>query len=366
MKRLWPVVTAHEVREWVEKHVGTGTVERIVIAGNAPYSTFKTGGPPTPEDGLSVDIETTGTSLRPVRDLPPIDDADLTVRVTGRTATIRLGRGVVNVAPGRSLNIADGVFSVPDTDPKPSPAQADFRIDGSVPAAAVLLANKVLSRNVGIKLDPATSRGTVAANVTLKMSVGRTMPKNSVHYAINAVLSSFGADKALIGEKLEAASLHVMAASGGGYQIKGNVKINGLPAAIDVNKKAGDAAADLQLAAKLDEAARRKLGLDFGDAVSGTIPVKLTGKLKDGGKDTEFDLDADLTRARIDDLLPGWVKPPGQPAHLTATMVKNAEGKRLNNLVISGSGVNVKGAVEIDKAGNFASADFPVFGLSEW
>jgi hypothetical protein len=369
MKRLWPVNVAHHVRQWVEKHVSTGTVERIVIAGNAPLSTFKTGGPPTPDDGLSIDIETTGTSLRPIPDLPPIDDADLAVRVTGRTATIRLGRGVVNVAPGRSLNIADGVFSVPDTHPKPSPSQADFRIDGSVPAAALLLANPLLSRNVGIKLDPATSRGTVAANVMLSLPLARTMPKDSVRYSVKAVFSSFSADKTLMGEKLESASLRVSASSGGRYRVKGDVKINGLPAAIDVNKTPGSAPADLRLTAKLDAAARRKLGIDFGDTVRGTIPVKLTGKLEDGEKDakkeTKYDLDADLTPARIDGLLPGWEKRPGETARLTAKMIKSADGTRFSDLTISGSGVKVEGDVDLDKTGDLAVADFPVFGLSE-
>lgn len=365
MKRLWPVTVAQRVREWVEKRVGGGTVERIVIAGNAPLSTFASDGPPTPDDGLSVDVETSGTSLRPIPDLPPIDDADLTVRVTGRTATIRLGRGVVNVAPGRSLNIADGVFSVPDTHPELAPAQADFRIDGSVPAAAMLLANPVLSRNVAVKLDPATSRGTVAANVMLNLPLARTLPKGSVRYAVNAVLSSFGADKALMGERFESSSLRVTASSGGGYQIKGDVKINGVPAAINVDKKSGDAAADLRLTAKLDEAARRKLGIDFGEAVTGTVPVKLTGKLDDRGEDRKFDLEADLTRTKIDGLFPGWVKAPGQRALLTATMIKNADGGRFENLAVSGSGVNVKGDVELDKAGRLAAADFTTFGVSQ-
>jgi hypothetical protein len=365
MKRLWPVNVAHHVRQWVEKHVGAGTVERVVVAGNAPLSTFQAGGPPTPDDGLSVDIETTGTTLRPIPDLPPIDDADLSVRVTGRTATIRLGRGVVNVARGRSLNIADGVFSVPDTHPKQAPSQADFRIDGSVPAAAMLLANPVLTRNVGIKLDPDTSRGTVAANVTLKLPLARTLPKESVNYAVTAVLSSFSADKTLMGEKLESASLNVTASNGGRYRIKGDVKINGLPAAIDVNKKPGDAAPDLRLVAKLDEAARRKLGIDFGDTVKGTIPVKLAGKLKDGDKADQYDLDADLTRAKIDNLLPGWEKAPGQPAQITAKMIKGAEATRFEKLAIRGSGVAVEGEVELDKAGDLAVVDFPVFSLSE-
>ena len=66
MKRLWPVFAAADVREWVESHIDSGTVERVVIAGNAALMDFKKGGPPTPEDGLSVDIETSGTTLRPV------------------------------------------------------------------------------------------------------------------------------------------------------------------------------------------------------------------------------------------------------------------------------------------------------------
>ena len=186
-----------------------------------------------------------------------------------------------------------------------------------------------------------------------------------MRYAVTAVLSSFGADKSLMGEKLEASALRVTASSGGGYKIKGNVKINGMPAALEVDKKSGAAAADLHLQAKLDEAVRRKLGIDFGDSLSGTIPVKLTGKVDSDGKDDRFDLDADLTRVKINDLLPGWVKRSGQTARLTATMIKSADGKRFENLAISGSGINVKGEVDLDKAGKLSKADFPVFSLSD-
>src|SRR6185437_9097727 len=110
------------VRTWVD-HIFGGTVERLVVAGNAPLEDFKHNGPPTPDDGLSVDIETSGTTLRPLPSLPPIRDADLTVRVTGRNAVINLGRGTVEAAPGRKLNIASGIFEVPDTHPKPAPAR---------------------------------------------------------------------------------------------------------------------------------------------------------------------------------------------------------------------------------------------------
>ncbi len=80
-------------------------------------------GPPTPEDGLAVDIETSGSTVRPVDDLPAIRDADLNVHVTGKTAVVGLGRGTVEVTPGRKLNVAGGVFEVPNTHIKPPPAR---------------------------------------------------------------------------------------------------------------------------------------------------------------------------------------------------------------------------------------------------
>ena len=51
----------------------------------------------------------------------------------------------------------------------------------------------------------------------------------------------------------------------------------GDPASLDYRKPAeGDA--DIKLQATLDDTSRAKLGLDLGPAVSGALPVKLTGK----------------------------------------------------------------------------------------
>ena len=363
MKRMWPVFTAVRVREWVESHMSGGVVERVLIAGNAPLPNFRADGPPLSDEGLSVDIETSGTTMRPIPDLPAIRDADLTARITGGTATVNLGRGTIDVTPGRRLNIASGVFEVPNTHPKPAPARVHFRIDGTVPAAAALLANPALRENVGIALDPDASRGTIAAQVTLNMLVGRNQSKKSASYTVTADLSNFAADKMLMGQKVEAPSLRV-SASPDGYEITGDVKINGTPASIDLSKKKGAADAELHLQAKLDEAARRRLGIDFGGAVTGTIPVKVTTRVG-GDKDPPLAVAADLTPVKIDNLLPGWVKPAGKSAHATYTLIKTAQSVRFEDLTIAGSGVNVKGTVELDGTNDIVSANFPVFGLSD-
>ncbi len=46
-------------------------------------------------------------------------------------------------------------------------------------------------------------------------------------YSIAADLSNFAAENMLLGQKVEASSLRVTA-GGGGYQVKGDVKLNGM------------------------------------------------------------------------------------------------------------------------------------------
>ncbi len=364
MMRMWPVFTAVHVREWVDSHMSGGMVEHVVIAANAPLPDFKASGPPMPKEGFSVDIETSGTTLRPLATLPAIRDADLTVRITGSTANVSVGRGTVEVTAGRRLNIASGVFEISDTHLKLAPARASFRIDGAVPAAAALLASDGLRDKVGIVLDPAASRGTVAAQVTVNLIIGRDVPKDSATYTVTADLTNFAADKMLMGQRAEASALRVTA-SNDGYQVTGDVKINGTPATIDLTKRKGAADAELRMQAMIDETARRRLGINLGSAVAGTIPVKVVTRISNDSSDSPMIVDADLTSVKIDNLLPGWVKAAGKPAHATYTLVKTAQTLRFDDLTIAGSGTNVKGSVELDSASDIVSANFPVFSLSD-
>src|SRR5690606_30531999 len=130
-------------------------------------------GVPIPEDGLSIEIDTSATVLRPVATLPEIRDADLTVKVTGSSARVSLGRGTLDVGGGRRLNIASGQFEVPDTHPKSPPAKALFRIDGSVAAAAALLASDQLRDVASMVIDPATSRGTMSAQIAVDLVLAK-------------------------------------------------------------------------------------------------------------------------------------------------------------------------------------------------
>jgi hypothetical protein len=363
LKRMWPILIVPEVREWVIERVERGSLQRIEVGVNSPVRNLSRRGPPIPDDGLAVNIVASGVTLRPVNELPLVRDADLKAHVTGRTATVTIGQGVSDTPAGRKLTISDFIFEVPDMAPKPSPARIKFRIDGPVPAAAEVLASDRLSDFSGTLIDPNASKGTVSAVITLGLPVTGSLTKADTTYTVAADLNGFAADKLVMNQKLEANALKV-SANNGGYQVKGDVKINGQAASLDYRKPSeGDA--DIKLLATLDDAGRAKLGFDLGPAVSGAIPVKLIGKIGAPDRDSRMGIEADLTALKLDNILPGWVKLPGKSSRAVFNVVQKQQSTRLEDIVVDGGGVSIKGSVEIDQNGDLINANFPVYNPSE-
>lgn len=364
-KRIWPPFVNPPVREWVMDNMAGGTLDRIEIATNAPLSTLRAGGPPVPDDGLSIEIVSNGTQVKLMEALPPIRDSDLVMRVRGRQIAVALGRGVAELPSGRRMTVTNGLFEVPDSHgPKP-PAKVRARVDGPAPAAAEFLSLDRIRESAGAPLDPNNCRGTVSAQVTVATRIESDPPPGTFTYSIAADVTNFAVDKFALSQKLEAQTLKV-AATQQGYQVKGDVRVGGVPAAIEYRKAKGDEDAELRLTTTLDDAARAKLGFDLGAAVAGPIPIKLTGRLAtQPDQDNRLQVESDLTQARIDNLLPSWVKPAGKPARTVFTYVGRGKAARFEDVSIDGSGAAVKGGIELDGNGEFLAASFPVFGLSD-
>jgi hypothetical protein len=363
LKRIWPALIVPEVREWVVDRIERGSLQRLEIGVNTLVKNLPRKGPPIPEDGLSVNIVANGVTVRPVDGLPAVHDADLKAHVTGRTATVAIAQGVADTPGGRKLNFSDFVFEVPDTHQKPAPSRAKMRVDGPVAGAAEILASDRLSDLSGSLVDPNASKGTFSAAINLAMPVKGEMTKADTTYAVSADLNGFSADKLVMSQKLEANTLKIVA-NNQGFQVKGDVKINGQPATLDYRKPA-DGDADVKLQATLDDASRAKLGLDLGSAVSGAIPVKVIGKIGSGDRDSRMGVEADLTALKLDNILPGWVKVPGRSSKAVFNVVPKPQSTRFEDIVIDGGGVSIKGALEVDQNGDLMNANFPTYSPSE-
>jgi hypothetical protein len=190
------------------------------------------------------------------------------------------------------------------------------------------------------------------------------LTKSDTIYTVTADLNGFAADKLVMNQKLEANNLKITA-NNQGYQVKGDVKINGQAASLDYRKPAeGDA--DVKLQTTLDDAGRARLGFDLSPAVSGSLPIKVSGKIA-GGPDatTKLGIEADLTSVRLDNILPGWVKLPGKSGKASFKVVPTAQSTRLEDIVIEGGGASIKGSLEVDPNGDLMNANFPIYSPSD-
>jgi AsmA-like C-terminal region/Protein of unknown function len=365
-KQIWPPFINPPVRQWVMERVSGGIIEQGEIATNAPMSTLRNGGPPVPDDGLSIQIVTSGSTVRPFDDLPEIRDADLVTRIKGRSATVSLGRGTVEMPSGRRLTMANGVFEVPETLGDHPPARVRMRIEGPVAAGVDLLNMDRLKGTVGVQLDPATTRGNILATFNMGLPLGEEIKDGTITYSVTADIANFAADRFLMSQKVEAQTLRAFA-NNQGYQIRGDMRIGGVPAIAEMRRNAGESDAEVKLQATLDDAARTRLGWDTTGNLSGPVMFKVAGRVDLGGdQENRLAVEADFAQAKVENLLPGWIKPANRPARATFTYAggKGRPG-RFDDIVLDGGGATIRGNAETDANGELMVANFPVFGMSD-
>ena len=105
-----------------------------------------------------------------------------------------------------------------------------------------------------------------------------------------------------------------------GYVLRGDVKVNGIPALLEYRKQRDQSRSGSPASRPRSTRPRaRELGFDLSEYVSGPMPIKINGRVPLDGGDSRYSVEADLTQARIDRLLPGWVKPAGRQARKSSS-----------------------------------------------
>lgn len=360
LKRVWPVMAAPPVRRWVFAHVVSGEVATTQLKMRAPLSSIGAKNHPLEADALSINITGSNGVFLPIKELPPVTGVDVAVQITGRTAHVVTSKGVMNTPGGRQLGLPESVFDVPDTAPINPAAKLRIAVDGSA-AAAVELSSMPPLRGAGEHFDPASINGSIKGSAQINLILAEPINPADVDYAFDADLNDFSVDKLFLGQKLEDAKIRVFVTPAASV-LRGEGKFGSAPASFEYSRSNSSPDSTFLVQASLDDAARNKLNLDLA-GLSGTVGVKLAGSITPKGKSADVDLD--LTAARLAELVPGWSKPAGKSARLTARASVTGNGTKLDDLVVTGSGVNIRGTVELDSKASLVSANLPTFQLSD-
>jgi hypothetical protein len=361
-KKLWPALVAAGTRGWAMERIEGGTIDRILIALNVPLDAIGRPEVELPDPAVRLEMTASGTSFKPSATLPLVHDAQMTAEVTGRTARVRLVKGVVDTPGGRQVTISDGVLEVLNHAPRNPNGTIRFHFAGPAEAVAEIIATDTLKGAAGYPIDPTTVKGSVSANLRLDLVFRHNLREGEIDYLAEGDVTGFSADRIVRGQAVDGVNAKV-SVTPATLQIKGEGRIAGAAANFDYRKLKTKSEAEFRISTSLDDAARSHFGIELAPWLVGPIAIRAQGRINE--RETRIDVESDLTAAKVSDLVPGWSKPAGKPTKAVYRVIERDNGVKFEDVNVTGSGTTLKGSLDLDAEGGLVSANFPVFHLSD-
>lgn len=361
--RLWPRIVSPATREYLVEHVRGGTLEKGSLAVDFDSAALEAVGTDAPlaEERLRMEFAVSNGALAFLPGVPPLTGIDATGRVSGRAVTINVPRAGLDAAPGRRLAVTDAVFQVADTNRKPAPAVLMARVAGSLDAVGDFLAREGLKTYGGQIIDTSAMKGQLDGKLTIDMKLAKVTRAADTIVKVAAAINNFSLEKLIGKERFDQGTLSLVI-DPAGLKASGQGRLFGQTASLELKKPAAGAT-DAVIQFNLDEAARARLGLNLGPGFSGPVGARLSAPF---GKDNApAKVELDLTRAAMDGLLPGLVKPAGRPAKASFGLDISEGSISVDQLVFDvPGGASARGSLELDSNGAFRSAKLASLRLS--
>lgn len=362
--RLWPSWVAAPARAWFLANLRGGTLDfgrGKFFLTNTDLAAMRRQHS-VPDDHVHIEFGVTDASMSFMAGVPPLRGLDGTGVITGDTFAFTASKAEMDVSPGHRLTASEGSFVVPSTDPKPTPAIISMRVAGAIDTLADLLSRPALKAYADLPIDSTAVSGSIDGHLVINLKLGPHVPQEETKIAVVATAKDFAATKVIGKESLTDATLE-FTADRSGLHAKGEGRMFGAPAQVELRKSAGGAPSEASLTVVLDDAARQKAGVALGKALTGPVTARISTSLTPSDK-TKAAVELDFARATLDAALPGLKKAAGKPAKATFVVTQEAGRVLVDQLVFDNGATAIRGSVNLDGNGGFAGAALSQMRLS--
>ncbi|TVR10039.1 MAG: hypothetical protein EA385_05090 [Salinarimonadaceae bacterium] len=356
--RVWPEFVAPTVRNYLVETLSSGRLERLSLATVITAEDFramrrKEG---LPHEALDIDFSIIDATFAPNPGLPPLTRAHIAGSVHGRSAAIADATALLPLEDGRVLALTDGDFAMEDFWRSGEPAAIDFRLGGGADALASLLRMPIIARAEQVNLSPDDVSGDIDLGVSLAIAFNEPPDAARIPIRVEGDVTELKL-KSVFGKDDLTEGAFSLSYRDGDLDLRGRARLAEDRADVALAQKRGGVG-EATISLTLDDAARRRRGIDLGAALTGPIPVVIRTRLSG---DQGMRVEADLAQARIDNLIPGWVKPAGQPGSVAMTL---RTGTRIDGFRLEAGATRIVGDLEIDAQGGLAAAELTTLRLS--
>ena len=355
---LWPKNLASHARDYVANRLDKGRFSDLTMTVRLDGAARAQNAEP------HVELQTMarGVRLRAVDGLPPLDMDMMTVTVSGASVIATTPRATITTEEKTTATVGDVRFDC-DCNAVRSSAKLDFRAIGAADGAFDLMATPLLrGASEGLDTLDATS-GSIDLKFSLAIPDLFATRIQDIQIQFAGSMTNVSIDGA-IPDQMIAGMNATLAMDANGFSLKGQARIADTPAVIDLRRPArqpGEAA----ITVTLDEAARAKQNIGASGALTGPVAVRFVRPLS-GADRKPTRVEADLSRAAINEFLPGWTKPAGRPGKISFLLP--ASGKRddleLQDFLAESAGYTVRGQIVLSKERRLRSAKLATLRLS--
>ena len=360
---LWPRWTSEDVHSSLSRQVASGRIASLRVDLDLPAEDHARllQGAGIPDGALSVVVDASQVRFLPGPGLPPLIDATVSGKATGRTVKLAITKATADLGRGRQLQLSEGTFDIAETWMPRAQARTTFRTTGSMEALAALFAFPALKEFSPGAIDPASLRGTSDLKSVVALALVDDPRPGEIVVTSSGTLSGVASDTLLGTEKLDSGNLAVNF-DRTGLAVRGEARIGGDRAQVEIRQDPrGKGEATLSLT--LDNAARQKRGLGPEAGINGPVQVRVT-KALGRGVDSPPRVENDLTKASLDGVIPGLSKPAGRAAKVTFTYIADPDGPDLDDFVFDSNPIQIRGKVELNRQNGFESASLSQLRLS--
>jgi uncharacterized protein DUF3971/AsmA-like protein len=359
--RIWPTFMAANVRSWALANILSGTVQTATVQVDyreADLTAMRMDKVPSDQSTL-IDFTIADGSVVFMNGVAPLSGVSGQGHFTGHTSSFVATSGWVESGAGRQLTISEGSFQISDSSVKPTQATINLRANGSIEAVSELMNTEAIKSYANLPLDPASLKGQIDGKLGVDLLLGAGASRADAVVRLNANVINLSAEKLVGREKLDNANLTI-ALDKSGLRATGQGRLFGGAASLDF-RKAASGSGEAAINVTLDDQARAKQGWSMS-GVTGVVTARITSPLpaETGKAQVEFN----LTKASLDGVLAGVVKPAGRPAKIAMSVTAGEQSTLLDQIVVDAGSMQARGSAELGSDNNILAAKFPQLKLS--
>jgi len=358
LMEFWPLLYKEKTRDWMVENVLAGRLENIEGVWRDT---------PGKKPVFRVGFDMTGTSVRFMKKLPPIEQALGYGVFANNMLRLDVQQGIVKSPDGSLINLAGSAFTIMDTRVRNAPARVDLKTRSSMSGLLSVLDLKPFEFLKKAGMSTKIARGAVRTSGNIRFPLSGKVTFDQLSLAINGTLSDVSSKKLVRGKTLRAKTLTAFV-DNRGLTISGAARLNKLPVSGLWRQEFGPkfkGKSRVEGQIELSKTFVDTFGIGLPDgAVSGRATGHMVINLA-RGKDPAFRLVSDLNRVQLALPAVGWEKPKNQKGSLEVT---GSFGKipKVTSILLTTRGLKAVGSISLKKGGKLDVARFSKIDVGGW